>query len=277
MRKSLMVFLGVVFVLLSLGVIAQQKDDPKCKDEPMFTRLPGFWIYNCDHKQFDAFDFIVGKGKVERVEGKLSKITYYPQASAKERASDLQIQRNFENAVQKIGGTVVWSEKGKSTFKVVKDGKEIWVNLWIEFTSKHGMTIVQREAMKQEVVATAEVFQNDIRSTGHAAVYGITFDTDSAAIRPESAQAIGEIAKLLKADPGLKIFVVGHTDGTGSVDHNLKLSQDRAQSVMQALTRDHGIAAARLRSYGCGQYAPVASNDTEEGRAKNRRVELVKQ
>jgi hypothetical protein len=75
----------------------------------------------------------------------------------------------------------------------------------------------------------------------------------------------------------LKIFVVGHCDNTGSVDHNLKLSQDRAQSVMQALIRDHGIASARLRACGCGLYAPVASNDAEDGRAKNRRVELVKQ
>jgi outer membrane protein OmpA-like peptidoglycan-associated protein len=95
--------------------------------------------------------------------------------------------------------------------------------------------------------------------------------------QPESAQAIGEIAKLLTADPGLKIHVVGHTDNVGGVDNNIKLSQERAEAVLQALVRDHAIAPSRLRSYGCGQFAPVASNDTEEGRAKNRRVELVKQ
>ncbi len=70
---------------------------------------------------------------------------------------------------------------------------------------------------------------------------------------------------------------MGHTDNVGDVDSNIKLSKDRGEAVLQALTRDHGIAAARLKSYGCGQFAPVASNDTEEGRAKNRRVELVKQ
>jgi outer membrane protein OmpA-like peptidoglycan-associated protein len=158
-----------------------------------------------------------------------------------------------------------------------RDGKEFWIEVWAEFTGKYGLRIIQKDAMNQDVVANAEVFGNDIRATGHAAVYGITFDTDSATIKPDSAQAIAEIAKLLQADQNLKISVVGHTDTIGAVDHNLKLSQDRAQSVMHALVRDHGIAAGRLRAYGCGPYAPVASNDTEAGKAKNRRVELVKQ
>jgi OOP family OmpA-OmpF porin len=84
------------------------------------------------------------------------------------------------------------------------------------------------------------------------------------------------VARLLKADAGLKVFVVGHTDNAGALEGNMKLSQDRAQAVVQALVRS-GIDAARLRAYGDGPYAPVTSNDTEAGRAKNRRVELVKQ
>ena len=131
--------------------------------------------------------------------------------------------------------------------------------------------------MAQDIVGNADVFSNDIRTTGHAAVYGILFDTGKSEIKPESALAVGEVAKLLKADPGLKVFVVGHTDTVGSVDANLKLSQGRAEAVLQALVRTHGIAAARLKSFGNGPFAPVASNDSEEGRAKNRRVELVKQ
>lgn len=281
MKRIMIAVVGLVLLAVGLGVAAQQKDDAKCQDHPMFTRMPTYWIHNCDEKQFDARDFVVGmtngKPTLERVEGHLWKITYYPQASATQKPSDLQIIRNYEAAVQRIGGTVVWSDKSRATFKVLKDGNEIWVDLWAEFTGKYGFTIVQRQAMKQDIQASAEVFKNDIRSTGHAAVYGITFDTDSAVIKAESAQALGEIAKLLKADPSLKIFVVGHTDGTGSVDHNLKLSQDRGQSVMQALIGEYGVVPARLRSFGCGPFAPVASNATEEGRAKNRRVELVQQ
>ncbi|MGC8723885.1 MAG: OmpA family protein [Acidobacteriota bacterium] len=281
MKKPLIVLVGVACLALSWGTAALQKDATGCKDHPLFTRMPTYWIHHCDERQFDAHDFVVGKDKkgfmTQRVEGHLWKITYYPQATATQKPSDLQIIRNYENAVQKIGGTVLWSDKGRATFKIINAGKEFWVDLGAEFTGKYSLAIIQKEGMAQEVQASAEVFRNDIRSTGHAAVYGILFDTDSAAIKPESAQAIGEIAKLLQADPGLRIFVVGHTDGTGSVDHNVQLSLARAQSVKQTLIREHGIAADRLKAFGCGPYAPVASNASEEGRAKNRRVELVQQ
>jgi len=275
--------IGISALLLATAasVVAQQPDKAGCKDHPLFTRMPGYWISNCKQVQFDSHAFEVGQGKKSEVEGQYWEITYYPNKDLTSKPSPLQISRNFENAVQKLGGTVVFSVKAgggtKDTLKLTRDGKEFWIEVWAEFTGKYGLRIIQKDAMNQDVVANAEVFGNDIRATGHAAVYGITFDTDSATIKPDSAQAIAEIAKLLQADQNLKIFVVGHTDTIGAVDHNLKLSQDRAQSVMHALVRDHGIAAGRLRAYGCGPYAPVASNDTEAGKAKNRRVELVKQ
>jgi len=131
--------------------------------------------------------------------------------------------------------------------------------------------------MAQEVVADAASLNAGLRATGHVEVPGIFFDTGKAVLKPESAAAVGEVAKLLKAEADLKVFVVGHTDGVASVELNLKLSQARAEAVVQALTSEHGIAAARLRAHGVGPFAPVASNDAEEGRAKNRRVELVKQ
>jgi len=277
MKKSLIVLMTAVILLLAASAFAQQKDQAGCKDHPLFTRMPGYWIYNCKQKQFDAHEFFVGQGKKSSVEGQLWNITYYPNRDLTSVPSEIQILRNFENAVQKLGGTVVWSQKGRDTLKLVKDGKEVWVEVWAEFTGKYGLFIVQKEEMAQDVTANAEVFSNDIRATGHAAVYGVYFDTGKSTIKPESAQAIGEIAKLLKADQGLKVFVVGHTDNVGGVDSNIKLSQDRAEAVLQTLIREHGIAPDRLKAHGCGQFAPVASNDTEEGRAKNRRVELVKQ
>lgn len=277
MRKGSIIGIGALLLATGTSVFAQQTDKAGCKDFPLFTRMPGYWIYNCKQSPFDARAFEVGQGKKTEVEGQFWEVTYYPNRDLTAKPSELQITRNFANAVEKLGGTVVWSRKGFETLKLNKDGKEFWIEVWAEFTGKHGLRVIQRDAMKQDVLANADAFSNDLRATGHAAVYGITFDTDSASIKPDSAQAIAEIAKLLKADPGLKIFVVGHTDNSGSVDHNLKLSQDRAQSVMQALVRDHGIAAGRLRAYGCGPYAPVASNDNEDGKAKNRRVELVKQ
>ena len=268
---------SVMLLLLATGLCAGQPDKTGCKDSPLFTRMPGYWIYNCEQKQFDVHAFTIGKGQTSNVEGQLWKITYYPNTDLAQKPSDIQILRNFENAVQKLDGTVVSSEKGKDTLKLTKDSKEIWVEVWAEFTGKYGLIIVQKDAMAQDVEANAEIFSNDIRTKGHAAVYGINFDTGKSTIKPESTQAIGEIAKLLNADPGLKLYVVGHTDNVGGVDSNIKLSQDRAEAILQALVHNHGIAPARLRAYGCGQFAPVASNDSEFDRAKNRRVELIKQ
>ncbi len=258
-------------------IVAQQKDDKNCKDHPLFTRMPDSWIHSCTEKEFDAYAFTIGKGKTQQVEGRLWKINYYPQATAKSKPSELQILRNFENAVKKLGGTVLYSEKTKETFQLVKDGKQIWVEVSAEFTGKYGLRIVQKEAMAQDIIANAEAILNDLKATGHAAVYGIYFDTGKSEIKPESKQALSEIAKLMKSDAGLKLYVVGHTDNVGGLEANMKLSQSRADAVTQALIRDHGINASRLKAYGDGPYAPVSSNETEEGRAKNRRVELVKQ
>ena len=103
------------------------------------------------------------------------------------------------------------------------------------------------------------------------------FDTNRAELKPESLAAIQEVAKLLKGDSALKLLVVGHTDDVGGYDANVALSERRANAVLQELTGRHGVALGRLRSVGVGMAAPVATNETDEGRAKNRRVELVKQ
>ena len=129
----------------------------------------------------------------------------------------------------------------------------------------------------QEVAASAAMFDTGLKATGHVEVPGIFFDTGKSELKPESAAAVGEIAKLLKSEPAVKVFIVGHTDNVASLDLNTRLSQARAEAVVQSLIAQHGIAAARLTARGVGPLAPVASNDTEEGRAKNRRVELVKQ
>jgi outer membrane protein OmpA-like peptidoglycan-associated protein len=106
-------------------------------------------------------------------------------------------------------------------------------------------------------------------------VPGIFFDFGKSDIKPESAPALQEIAKLLKAEADIKVWVVGHTDYIGSAETNAALSSARAAAVVKALVQDHGLDGKRLSSYGNGPYAPVATNATEEGRAKNRRVELV--
>ena len=259
------------------GIILAQEDEKGCKDHPMFTRMPNFYIYSCKEKDFDQADFVDEKGKDIKVEGKLHWTGYYIKKGFKP-PSELQILRNFENAIKKIGGVLVKEKDGVAYLKLSKAGKIYWVTV-DPFNHGDGykLTIVEKSEMAQEVVADAKSLMSDITATGHASVYGIYFDFDKADIKPESEPAIKEIAKLLQENKTLKLYVVGHTDNVGSLDYNLKLSKARADAVVKELTTKYKISPDRLRAFGVASLAPVASNKTEEGRAKNRRVELVEQ
>ncbi|MFL6447368.1 MAG: OmpA family protein [Bryobacteraceae bacterium] len=114
-----------------------------------------------------------------------------------------------------------------------------------------------------------------LSSAGKIALYGIHFDTDQDRLRPDSEPLLKEIAKLLSSNAQLSIHVVGHTDNQGKPDFNLDLSRRRPAAVVRELESRFSVPANRLDSFGCGLYAPVVSNDSEEGRAKNRRVEFV--
>ncbi|MFA5909219.1 MAG: OmpA family protein [Vicinamibacterales bacterium] len=277
MKRTSHVLLGVLALsIAAVPAAAQQKDAANCKDHPLLTRIPDYWIQACTLKQFDGFAFSIGQGKTARVEGQFTNIRYQPPANLTIKPSTLQVLRNVENAVKEIGGTVVATDSSKETLKLTKDGRELWIEVWADFTGQYILTIVEKAGMVQDIVANAGAFASGLRTTGHIAVEGIYFETGKSELKPESAPAIAEVAKLLKADASLNLYVVGHTDNVGALEGNIKLSQDRAQSVVQAIVRTPGIEAARLKAYGDGPYAPVASNDSEEGRAKNRRVELVK-
>lgn len=272
------VLLSVVCLLLLLsGSAMASNDKPGCVDYPLFpTRMPAYWLSDCTSKDFDQYEFFTTKGPKHREEGKFTLLTYRID-DRKNEQSGLAVVRNYENALKKIGGTIAAIEpQRRVNGKVVVDGREFWV----EAEKGNGLIwlrIIEKTTMRQHIVADAASFGNDLKSTGHVAVYDIYFDTGKSVVKPESDAALDEIAKLLNADAGLKVYVVGHTDNVGGMDYNMKLSQTRAEAVMNALVGKYGIATARLKSYGVASLAPVASNDTEEGRAKNRRVELVKQ
>jgi len=136
--------------------------------------------------------------------------------------------------------------------------------------------IVETQPMVQKMVTvTADDMAQSLTSAGKVSLYGIYFDTNRSDIKPASLPALQEIAKLLKKQPALKLHVVGHTDNVGGFDFNMGLSRRRADAVVAALTKEHGIAAARLTANGVAYLAPVAPNTSEAGQAKNRRVELV--
>jgi len=274
-RKLLSIL--IVTMLCPASMAIAQEDVEGGKDHSLISRMPGFYIAEYIEKEFDSVPFKNEKGQEINVEGKYYYIDHLVKEGAK-APSDVQISRNFINAFQKIGGKIVYQAPADLYMKVEKGGMVTWAHV----TSYNGgdgyiLEIIEKKAMAQDVTADAAAMIEDIKATGHVAVYGINFDADKAELKPEAEAVIAEIAKLLKLNPSLKLFVVGHTANVGNVESGLKLSHARAETVARTLTEKYGIQAARLSPFGAGPYCPVSTNLTEEGRAKNRRVELVQQ
>jgi OmpA-OmpF porin, OOP family len=278
MKNVITVIFSLFFVLAGFDLsVAADQDAKGSKDHPLLSRMLDFYIAEYKDAEFDAYKFIGADKKPVSVEGHKYYILYRLNKGAAE-PGELKIRRNIQDALKKIGGLVAFDDNFNKTSTIVlqKDGKETWVEIR-SYNNMYKQTIVEKNIMRQEVVANAEAMGNDINTTGHVSIYGIYFDTGKSEIKPESDAAISEIAKLLQNNGALKLYVVGNTDNVGFFDSNMKLSKDRADAVANALISKHGIAAARLKSYGVASLSPVASNDTEDGKAKNRRVELVKQ
>jgi outer membrane protein OmpA-like peptidoglycan-associated protein len=195
---------------------------------------------------------------------------------------------SFSNAACAVDSGLADLRYGVTTFTAA--GTEVHVAV-LAFTLKDdlyckaldGRTIaivatLEAKAREQNMVTVkASELARTIADSGKIALYGIHFDFDKADIKPESAPQLDEIAAMLRADGALRLMVVGHTDNQGAAAYNLDLSKRRADAVVAALTGRYGIAADRLLAQGMGSASPLASNDGEAGRAKNRRVELVKQ
>jgi outer membrane protein OmpA-like peptidoglycan-associated protein len=278
MKTVLKLSLTICFAVLCIAPRALAQEDVEGgRDHPLVSRMPGFYVAEYIEKEFDSVPFKNEKGQEANVEGKYFYIDYLIKGDAK-APSDVQIIRNFVNAFQKAGGKTVYQTPSDAYMKVEKGGGVTWAHV-TPYNGGNGyiLEIIERKAMTQDVKADAAAMGEDLKATGHVAVYGITFDADKAEIRPEAAAAIAEIAKLLAQNTGLKLFVVGHTANAGSVETGLKLSQARAEAVARYLVDKHGIQAVRLRAFGAGPFCPVSTNLTEEGRAMNRRVELVQQ
>ncbi len=281
MRNKLWILLSVI-LLFPFVVKVQAQDESEFKDTPWFSGMPNYSIYDAEDIEFDSYNFFNGKN-CTTVEGRKFKRIYSLKEDA-QKSSVIQIMRNYGNAIRSMGGTVIYEGRPDNAEcadnnglnmvvgKAVKGADELWVEVVTLGGDDYYLTVVLKELMKQDVTASSmfEALNRD----GHIALY-INFDTGKSIIRDESKPIIDQIIQMMKANPDLKIGVEGHTDNVGTPASNKTLSEARAKSVVTAIV-SQGIAPDRLSPAGLGQDKPVADNGTEEGRAQNRRVELVR-
>jgi len=292
---------------VSLPAHAQQRDVAGSRDYPGIGRFGGSVITGYVAKDFDATRlqaaaFKDGKATDERrPEGRVTRIAYRTKAGP----SIIEVSRNFETQLAKAGFETLLAcdtdACGGIPFSESLDAlpvPQMWVDgfdyryIATRKTDGAGETFAtilvsktNDEITAQLVVAVvgsmadkmvdAAAMSKGLGEKGHIALYGIYFDTDKAVVKPESKPTLDEIAKLLRGQPQLNVVIVGHTDSQGAYDYNMDLSKRRAEAVAAILAQSYQIAKPRLRTAGVGFLAPIGSNARDDGRALNRRVELV--
>ncbi len=172
-------------------------------------------------------------------------------------------------------GSIGYADENIKVYAIHRaDGGDVFIQLSGN-NSSGAINILQKEPFQQTItMLKSDQIQKDLIEKGKAVLY-INFDTDKATLKPDGKEAINEITKALNTEETLQIAINGYTDNTGDVSHNLQLSKDRAAAVLEALTAS-GVSKTRLSSEGFGAQNPIADNSTEDGKAQNRRVELIK-
>lgn len=269
--------LGVLAALVPAPARADS-DCEGCKDHPQIQRFPGFHLSEVKVNDFNSVEFTLPKDKLITKEGKYWFLGYQQDDAAKE-PSCVEVLRNYENAFKKGGGKLEWKRDDSciGTLSMPLGKSQRWMKLhsYIGGRSTIELEVIEVAAMEQKVEVSASEMLDALTKDGFVALHGILFDTGRDTIKPESEPLLAEVVKLLTDNGSLKLSVEGHTDNQGNAKVNQTLSQKRADSVTKYLL-GKGIDAKRLTAIGWGDTKPVADNRTEDGRAQNRRVELVK-
>jgi len=277
MKRILLSLLTSCLVFSSFA----QKDNPDCLEKTFkfFTIFDGFYLTDyCKYAEFGSYNFTVDRGARSIIkEGVYREVWFRKKEDNKRVVSGLQILQNHVNAIKAVGGEVLKESDG-NIFRTTHNGKEIWIYVNSNTNStdldNYGIISIEVDVMKQEVSALD--IKGSIASSGKIALYGILFDTGKSEIKSESEKTLSSVANFLKDNPEVNVYIVGHTDNVGDYALNQKLSKSRGESVKSYLVSKYGISATRLSGDGAGSICPVTSNDTEDGRALNRRVEIVK-
>lgn len=277
-------------------------------DHPMVSRYPETKIEHYDYKEFEEAQILLSKpyelngkwvaDKVLPLEGQVTYIHY----TKPNTVSALQIFRNYQLAFAKGGFKELFicnrpcTNTNLSSFQSLLKARDLYLNYATDnqyISAQNGNTYVsmfvndggvwlfvieqgEMAADKISVIGSSPIAAA-LNKSGRVDVYGLTFDTGKSNLKPSSKTTLNELAQILNDNPQMNLDVIGHTDNVGTADSNLKLSQDRSDVVVATLVSDYGINPSRLNPTGKGQNQPIASNDSEKGKATNRRVEFVMQ
>jgi outer membrane protein OmpA-like peptidoglycan-associated protein len=273
---------------------------------PFFKAPDGLKSILVEKERNVGFDreHMIAADRIVAIEGKVFHDRFQLTNPDQRQYTEVEFQRNYANAIAQLGGVEVSHAQytgpvddafgGREavdkhylgtcasdgcenhTYLIRQGGKEYWIQVSSGAIPLQGdVVVLEKQGMAQSLgFLSASDMKKAIDANGHVALH-INFDTDKATLRPDAQPIVAEIAKLLQSDPGLRLSIEGHTDNTGTAAHNQELSTARARSVLGALI-GIGIDPSRLQSKGWGQEKPVADNGSEDGRAQNRRVELVR-
>jgi len=313
MKKVTLKFV-VIALMISTNLFAQRTTDIEGgKDYPLVSRFKGSIIQWYQIRNFDRY-FILSlqDNKISNYEvnGKITRIQY----SVGKEHSVFEIYKSYENSLKNTGFEILTTLNDKNcgvnlqeqlyndefnglnklprealnpgddefaylAAKKKIDDKDIYIVVYTAF--ERGDLLVTFDAIEvqsiEEDLVTVKNLDESISADGHIAIYDIHFDTGKSDIKSESTNALKNIAEYLNVHSDKQFLIVGHTDNVGDFDANLKLSQDRAVAVMNELVSKYGVKTDQLKAYGNGSTSPVASNLTDKGKAKNRRVEIVEQ
>ena len=310
MKKTL---LATILFTSATGFAIAQEDVPNSKDHELLSRYEGSWINRYSYKQFDEFSYptsseLVDYNKLKdpnTVEGEITMIEY----DVPDGVTATQIFRTYQTQLTKAGFKTVFTCRNEDCgdmpmqyLREYVDGKSSQVgnsmigekgsmlvasgtyedNLYTVVLTlgdygqdtRYTLEIVKSEKLDTDKVDVATV-SDQLETEGKFAFYGILFELNSATLQAESADALQVMADYLKANPAQKVLIVGHTDNTGELEHNMTLSQKRSAQVVAELALKYGVESSQMTAVGVGMSSPVATNKSEEGRALNRRVELV--
>jgi outer membrane protein OmpA-like peptidoglycan-associated protein len=246
---------------------------PAGPDYRLLGHMPAYEAATPERRAYDELKFLVrgDEDEVREVAAQGAKhVVAYSLKSGAAPASDVEIQENYRAALSQLGAAMLYTDPRTTVARLEQGGQTIWVRIYSQESDIEVQAIEEKPfaAPAPQAAALKSALDREGRAVLHLAF-------DAGKLRPDQAKAVAEVARLLKDNPGLKLTVEGHTDDVGPRAANDKLARDRAAAVVDALAAA-GIPRDRLKSAGPGPAKPIADNATSEGRARNRRVELVK-